>query len=802
MKYGHFDNERREYVITRPDTPRSWTNYLGDRQYGAVITNHGGGYSFHQSAAQGRFLRLRFNSIPMDQPGRYFYLKDRETNDYWSPGWQPVGKSLSEQETICRHGAAYTILESSYREVAAEVTYFVPLGEAFEYWRLRVTNKSDREKQIEVFTYAEFATNWNIHQDLVNLQYSQYCGSVTWRDGMVRAAVLDQLPSDPDNFSNIDQGRWTYMLLEGADVESYELDRERFIGPYRQYSNPRAVETGLLGNSVADGDNGCGGMKTILPLQPGETREIRVLLGVGKAEEEGIEKREQFGSAESCAREFERLQEAWLGKLGQFQVSSPDKAFDSMINFWNPYNAYITFNWSRAASLIYNGERDGLGYRDSVQDCVAIASLDPETAHDRLVLMLTGQDHNGGALSVVQPFKHAPGKMSRQPDNRYRGDDCLWLFNAIPVYVAESGDVEFYNRIIPFSDEGEATVFEHLRRALEFNWNRRGAQGLPAGLAADWNDCLRLGYEGESLFLAFQLRFGFKTYIDIARMLEQKSEGKWAEDRLAELDQCIGKVAWNGRWFVRAFREDGQVIGSLQDEDGEERIFLNAQVWSILSGYAQEEQRETVLDEMKERLATPYGLMLCTPPYRNVPVDVIRAVVINPGHKENAGIFCHPQGWGVMAETIAGHGNRAYQYFRASMPAAYNEKAEIREIEPYVYSQSTRSKYSERYGTSRIPWLSGTATWSYHAATHHILGIQPEIDGLRIDPCIPSGWETFTVIRLFRGCRLHIEFANPDGVEKGVRCLILNDEELDSNLVPVKRLKEENKVLVMMGPVR
>jgi cellobiose phosphorylase len=411
--------------------------------------------------------------------------------------------------------------------------------------------------------------------------------------------------------------------------------------------------------------------------------------------------------------------------------------------------------------------------------------------------MFTGQLSNGGAMPVIRPFEHRPGQ-EKEPDPReYRSDDCLWFFNAVPAYVAETGDLDFYNTVLPYADRGQATVFGHLRRALEFNLERTGKHGLPCGLAADWNDCLRLGYYGESLFVAFQVRLGLTTYAEIAERLGKPEEAAWALGQRDTLDASIQACAWDGEWFIWAIGEDGTVYGTHEYEEGQ--IYLNTQVWSVISGAATPEQASRCMQVVRERLATPYGLMLCAPPFVKTSIDVMRAVVFNPGIKENAGVFNHTQGWGVMAECMLGHGDQAYEYYRASMPAAYNDRAELRQIEPYVQGQTTYSVYSPRPGNARTSWLTGAAAWAYFSATQYVLGLRPELDGLRIDPCVPSAWDGFKATRRFRGRTLEIEVKNPDGVCHGVKSLTLNGVALAGNLVPVDRLGERNQVEVVLG---
>lgn len=798
MQYGYFDDHAKEYVITRPDTPQSWSNYLGSTEYGAIITNNAGGYGFYKSGALGRFMRLRFNSVPMDQPGRYFYLRDQESGDYWSASWQPVGKPLDRYIATCRHGTAYSVFESRYAEITTEATYFVPQEQNFEYWRLKVTNESNRLRELSVFTFCEFTNQWDTFQDRVNLQYSLFIvrGALT-DDGLLRIAIQDNLTPKDEAALMSDVSSRTWMALVGSPLEGYDTSRDAFLGPYRSYHNPIAVEQGQCTNSEAYGDNACGSLQTTITLQPGESREILIMLGIGDARSLGKRAVAEFGSLERAELELQKLKQNWHAKLGSLVVQTPDEDLNHTINVWGLYNCLVTFAWSRAASLVYNGERDGLGFRDSVQDILGVAAAIPEQARERLMLMLTGQVSNGGAIPVLKPFDHHPGHEPQPNPEAYRSDDCLWFFNAVPVYVGETGDLDFYNKVLPYADEGEATVFGHLRCALEFNLERKGQHGLPCGLAADWNDCLKLGYYGESLFVAFQVRLGLTQYAEIAERLDKPEESTWALQQRDVLDSSIQTCAWDGEWFIWAIDEDGTVYGTKDYDEGQ--VYLNTQLWSIISESASPVQAALCMKAVNETLATPYGLMLAAPPFVKTSIDVMRAVVFNPGIKENAGVFNHTQGWGVMAECMLGHGDRAYEYYRASMPAAYNDRAEIRQSEPYVQGQTTYSPYSPRAGNTRTSWLTGAAAWAYYSATQYILGLRPELDGLRIDPCIPGAWPGFKATRRFRNCVIHIDVKNPEGVSRGVKSITLNGEPLADNLVPADKLKDENHVEVVLG---
>jgi N,N'-diacetylchitobiose phosphorylase len=798
MQYGHFDDANKEYIIDRPDTPKSWSNYLGSTVYGAIITNNAGGYSFYKSGAQGRFMRLRFNAIPMDQPGRYFYLRDRDSGDYWSASWQPVGKDLSQYKSVCRHGTGYSVISSDYSGIHSEATYFVPLGKTYECWALKIKNTSSRPRKLSVFTYCEFANNWHTSQDLVNLQYTLFLVQGKSVDGILDIADLVHMPENTEIVHDNGLRRDNFFALVGSPLTAYDTDRDKFLGAYGDYSKPDAVKNGTCSNSNAYGDNACGSVQSDIELAPGEEKELHILLGIGRAETAGRQAVAELGTAAQVRSALDEVKSYWHLRLGSLIARTPDAEFDSMVNVWNAYNCQITYAWSRAASLIYNGERDGLGFRDTVQDILGVLPSIPEVARERLELMLTGQFSHGGAMPLVKPFSHQPGKQEVLPDKEYRSDDCLWLFNTVPAYVKETGNLAFYDKVLPYADKSEGTILDHLRRALEFNITRSGKHGLPCTLAADWNDCIGLGYHGESVFVTFQLYYGLKTYAEIAHVLQRADEAAWAEGQLATLNTAIQKHAWDGQWWVRGYCEDGKTkVGSNDNREG--KIFLEPQPWSVISGAATPGQARTALDSVHKLLATEYGVKLCAPFFEKTPVHVAVAVLFNPGMKENGAIFCHTQGWLVIAETLLGRGEQAYNYYRAYMPSAYNTRAEIRQIEPYVHCQSTFSAPGPKFGNSRVPWLSGTASWSYYAATHAILGIQPDYDGLRLNPCFPKTWKQVEVYRRFRGKDVNIRIENPHGVESGVASLTLNGKALPGNLLPDSLLETHNDVVVILG---
>ncbi len=793
MQYGHFDDNKREYVITKPDTPRPWSNYLGSADFGSVITNHAGGYTFYKSAAQGRLSRFRFNGPTSDMPGKYIYLRDNESADFWSNGWMPVRKDIEAYEYECRFGTGYACLDTAFAHIRTQTSYFIPMGKTYEVWQVTLTNEDSRERTISAFPFIETQNNWNALDDGMNLQYTQYIAKAEVEGNMIDLGSNINMPEDPEHFENKDQKRHMFFILHGADASGFDTDREMFLGDYGSYGDPEAVVQGRCSNSVVSGDNPCGAFQVDMKLAAGESRSFILLFGVGRAVKEGQEAVSEMENTAQQHAALDRVKDYWHSKLNTLFTETPNELFNSMVNTWAPYNNLMTFYWSRTASLVYAGERDGLGFRDTVQDICGTAGLILEESRKRLELMITGQLANGGAMPVVKPFAHRPGH--EQEADHYRADDGLWFFNAIPEYVKESGDLDFYNKVLPYADIGEDTVFGHLRRAIEFNLERCGKHGIPCGLAADWNDCIRLGEHGESIFVAFQLRLALREYTDIAQRLNETDEARWATEQLAGLDAILDAHAWDGEWFMRAYRADGFKFGSHESEEG--KIFMNPQTWAVLSGHATGERAEQIMESMNKHLLTEYGIMVCTPPYLTTDAEICRARLMNPGMKENGGVFNHTQGWAVMAAAELGMNDLAWQYMSAVMPANFNDNAEVREVEPYVVCQSTHSSSSPRYGSGRVSWLSGSAVWNYYAMTHAILGIQPAYEGLKLDPCLPSDWPEVNVQRTFRGKHFQIVIRNGKK-GKGVRQVTLNGEAIEGNVITMDKAKEDNRVEVAL----
>lgn len=803
MKYGYFDESKKEYVITRPDTPAPWVNYLGSPEYGAIVSNNAGGYSFAKSGANGRLLRYVFNQF--DEPGRYIYIRDNESKDYWSASWQPVGKDLNEYKSECHHGTAYTKMMADYSGIHSEVRYYVPLNKTYEVWNLSVTNNSDKARSLNITGYAEFTNNSNYEQDQVNLQYSQYITKTVFVENRVRQMIhanLDRI-EDGKEIDNKDVVN-RFIGLAGAPVDSWCGDRGEFLGEYHRYGNPVGVESGKLNNHGNYNENSCGAITTVLELAPGETKTIAFLVGMIDNETAGEIVASYTDTKAVCDKELEELIAYWHGKLSHFQVNTPSDEFNTMINTWNAYNCFMTFIWSRAASFTYCGLRNGYGYRDTVQDIQGVIHLAPEMAVEKIRFMLSAQVDNGGGLPLVK-FTHNPGHEDTPDDASYvqetghpayRADDALWLFPTVYKYVSETGNVAFIDEVIPFANKDEGTVYEHLKRAIDFSMNHLGKHGMPAGLYADWNDCLRLGADGESTFVALQFYYAMTILKEFAAYKKDDEYIAYLDESQEKLGKIIQELCWNEDRFIRGFTGDGQVIG--KRDDLEANMWLNPQSWAVISGFASDEQADKALEMVYERLNTEYGAILMDPPYHAHAFDGALAVIYNAGTKENAGIFSQSQGWIILAEALKGHGDRAFKYFIENAPAAQNDRAEIRRLEPYCYGQFTEGKASPNFGRSHVHWLTGTASTVMVGCVEGILGMRPDFYGLHIAPSIPKAWDGFEIEKDFRGCHLHIVVKNPDHVESGCKSLLVNGQAVEGDYIPKELLSEQTEIELTM----
>ncbi len=803
MKYGYFDESKKEYVITRPDTPAPWVNYLGSPEYGAIVSNNAGGYSFAKSGANGRLLRYVFNQF--DEPGRYIYIRDNGSKDYWSASWQPVGKDLNEYKSECHHGTAYTKMMADYSGIHSEVRYYVPLNKTYEVWNLSVTNNSDKARSLNITGYAEFTNNSNYEQDQVNLQYSQYITKTVFVENRVRQMIhanLDRI-EDGKEIDNKDVVN-RFIGLAGAPVDSWCGDRGEFLGEYHRYGNPVGVESGKLNNHGNYNENSCGAITTVLELAPGETKTLAFLVGMIDNETAGKIVDSYTDTKAVCDKELKELIAYWHGQLSHFQINTPSDEFNTMINTWNAYNCFMTFIWSRAASFTYCGLRNGYGYRDTVQDIQGVIHLAPEMAVEKIRFMLSAQVDNGGGLPLVK-FTHNPGHEDTPDDASYvqetghpayRADDALWLFPTVYKYVSETGNVAFIDEVIPFANKDEGTVYEHLKRAIDFSMNHLGKHGMPAGLYADWNDCLRLGADGESTFVALQFYYAMTILKEFAAYKKDDEYITYLDESQEKLGKIIQELCWNEDRFIRGFTGDGQVIG--KRDDPEANMWLNPQSWAVISGFASDEQADKALEMVYERLNTEYGAILMDPPYHAHAFDGALAVIYNAGTKENAGIFSQSQGWIILAEALKGHGDRAFKYFIENAPAAQNDRAEIRRLEPYCYGQFTEGKASPNFGRSHVHWLTGTASTVMVGCVEGILGMRPDFYGLHIAPSIPKAWDGFEIEKDFRGCHLHIVVKNPDHVESGCKSLLVNGQAVEGDYIPKELLSEQTEIELTM----
>ena len=770
MRYGYFDDQAREYVIDRVDAPQSMTNYLGTQRMGTVISHTAGGYSWLDSPQHHRITRFRPNGVPMDWPGHYVYLRDEDSGKYWSLSWQPTGLPLSEAKYEARHGLSYSRFLCETAGIRGEQTLFIPREDGsddpVEIFDVKVRNDSDRIRNLSVFGYVEFSFH-EIDMDNQNFQMSLYAaGSHSAED-----AVLCELHYEKD----------AWQFFAGNFVpDGFEGVRESFIGPYRTERNPLGVETGRLGGSHELGGNPCGALQKKLTLQPGE--EARVLFYLGTGSGEAVRKTRKRYDEAGTDRAFEELRRFWDEKLGRLQVSTPHENMNRSLNLWNLYQSEINVLFSRFSSFIEVGGRTGLGYRDTAQDAMCIPHAEPDMCLKRIRQLLHGQMRAGYGLHLFDPavlevgekdgFKSPTVIPETDRKSMLHGikdacaDDALWLIPAIIENVRETGDTAFLDEVIPYADEGCATVWDHMKAALDFSYAQTGAHGVTKGLRADWNDCLNLG-GGESAMVAFLLIWATNHFLDAAKALGRREDAEKYARLKAAMEETSRRELWNGEWFLRGFTADGRAIGSREAREG--KVHMESNTWAVVSGAANREQGISCMDAVDEWLYTPWGLMLNAPSFVTLDDGIGFVTRVYPGVKENGAIFSHPNPWAWVAECMLGRGSRAMKFYDALLPENQNDKMEIRQAEPYSYCQFIMGRDHTAFGRARHPFMTGSSGWAYYAATRYMLGIRPEFDTLTVDPCIPAEWDGFEAVRKWRGAEYRITVRNPEHVEKGVR---------------------------------
>lgn len=799
MQYGYFDNEKREYVIDRVDLPVSWTNYLGVKDLCVVVNHTAGGYMFYQSPEYHRVTRFRGNAVPMDRPGHYVYLRDAKDGDYWSISWQPVGKPLDQAKYTCRHGMSYTTYECDYKGIKASQTLMVPMDDAVELWDVRLKNTTDKERRISVFSYCEFSFH-HIMIDNQNFQMSLYCAGSSYDENIIEYDLF------------YEEFGYQYFT-SNVTPDGFECLRDSFLGAYRTEDNPIAVEHGTCSGSHELGNNHCGSLQKDLVLAPGE--EVRLIFMLGEGNREAGKKiREKYSDMANVDAAYAQLKDYWENKFAQLQIKTPNEGMNTLINTWNLYQAEVNIMFSRFASFIEVGGRTGLGYRDTAQDAMTIPHSNPEKCRQRIVELLRGLTTKGYGLHLFSPewFDPDAKKEKKKPFKSPTviptvnakdivhgledacSDDALWLVPSIIEYIKETGETGFADETVTYADGGEGTVYEHMKRILDFSAEQVGATGICKGLRADWNDCLNLG-GGESAMVSFLHYWAICHFLQLAEYLGRTEDVEKYQAMRERVGNVCNRELWDKEWFIRGITKNGKKIGTSEDAEG--KVHLESNAWAVLSGAADVEKGKRAMDSVDKYLFTPYGILLNAPSY-TVPDDDIGFVTrVYPGLKENGSIFSHPNPWAWAAECVLGRGDRAMKFYNALCPYYQNNMIEIRQSEPYSYCQFVVGRDHTAFGRARHPFMTGSGGWAYFSATRYMLGIRPDFEHLTIDPCIPADWKEFSAVRRWRGAEYDIHVENPDGVMKGVQELYLDGEKVER--IPVMAQGSRHDVRVVMG---
>ena len=822
MKFGFFDDSKKEYVINSPKTPYPWINYLGNQGFFSLISNTAGGYCFYKDARLRRITRYRYNNVPLDMGGRYFYINDNGT--IWNPGWSPVKTALDSYE--CRHGMGYTVITGKKNDLKAEVTFFVPQNYDGEVQQVVLTNEGKETKSFSIFSIAEWCL-WDAQDDCTNFQRNFSTGRVE-----IEGSTIYHVTEYRDR-----RNHYAFYTVNDT-IDGYDTDRDSFLGSiYNGWENPETVKADKPANSFADGWSPVASHYKKVTLAPGESKTLIYILGYAENpqdkkfaaekpanlltreswvlnKEKAYAMIEKYNTPEKVAAGLEELRNTWEELLSIFNVNTPDDKVNRMVNIWNQYQCMVTFNMSRSASYFESGMGRGMGFRDSCQDLLGFVHMIPARARERILDIAATQFPDGSAYHQYQPLT----KKGNLAVGSGFNDDPLWLIAGTDAYLRETGDWSILEEVVDFDNDPALArpLLEHLRRSFNYTCSHLGPHGLPLIGRADWNDCLNLncfsehpgesfqttgpseGPVAESVFIGGMfVKYG-RAWAEICRHCGLESEARVAEEAISAMEAVLLGTGWDGEWFRRAFDAFGNVVGGKECEEGQ--IFIEPQGMCVMAGVGKESgQAAKALESVKERLDTKYGIVLLQPAYTRYHLELGEISSYPPVYKENAGIFCHNNPWIVCAEAELGHGDRAFEVYRRTAPAYIEDISEIHRTEPYVYSQMIAGKDAPSFGEGKNSWLTGTAAWTFVSISQAILGIKPTLDGLLIEPCIPASVKGYTVTRFYRGARYVIRVENPDGAQHGLRELLVNGKALDGSVIPVQPEGSTVQVLAVMG---
>ena len=811
MKYGHFDDTNREYVITNPKTPYPWINYLGNEDFFSLTSNTGGGYTFYKDAKFRRLTRYRYNNVPIDDGGKYFYIKDGNTT--WSPGWKPVKTTLDSYE--CRHGMSYTKFNSSKNGISAAILQFIPLGFWGEIQKVSLKNNTSEVKKIQLFSFIEWAL-WNAEDDMTNFQRNFSTGEVE-----VEGSVIYHKTEFKER-----RNHYAFYSVNEA-INGFDTDRESFIGLYDGFDTPEVVANGKSKNTIAHGWSPMASHYIEVELQPGEEKDFIFMLGYVEVDENNkwesksvINKKPakemiaKFDTVEKVQEAYDEIKAYWDNLLGKISIKSEDDRLDRMVNIWNQYQCMVTFNMSRSASFFESGIGRGMGFRDSNQDLIGFVHQIPERARERIIDIASTQFEDGSCYHQYQPLT----KKGNATVGGNFNDDPLWLILSTTEYIKETGDFTILDEMVPFDNDVSRAKphFDHLKASFHHVVNNLGPHQLPLIGRADWNDCLNLNCfsndpnesfqttgnkkdgQAESLMIAGLFVVYGKEYIDLCTQIGKNDEAAAAQIHVNNMIEAVKKHGWDGNWYLRAYDYFGKKVGSNENEEG--KIFIESQGWCSMAEIGIEDGLvEKSLNAVDEHLNCDYGIVLNSPAFSKYYIEYGEISTYPAGYKENGGIFCHNNPWIMIAETKIGRGDKAFEYYSKIAPSYLEEISELHKVEPYVYCQMIAGKEAFRPGEAKNSWLSGTASWNFYAITQYILGVKPSYNGLAINPCIPSAWNGFKMTRKFRGATYDIEIENPMNVIKGVKTIFVNGVEIESTIIPILEENKTHTIKVIMG---